>query len=237
MPVTDRDRDISLEEALANLMADIQPLAETDSVLLSAAHGRILRQDITAPINVPLQDTATVDGYAFYYDDLSEDRPLPVRGHIRAGHPHNGETPRGFAYRIFTGAPMPKGPDTVAMEEFCTLDNEGKISPPAGLRKGANFRPMGENVAKGERIIAAGTRLGPSEIGLAAAVGITSLPVSRKLRVGLISMGDELHESGDPLGNTVGQLHDSNRPMLSRMLEADGHDVLDLGILEGAAER
>ena len=228
--MNDRDNDQTLEAALENLIHEITPLTETETVTLDKAHGRILREDIHAPIAVPLQDTAAVDGYAFYHDDLT-DMPLPVRGHIRAGHPLEGAAPRGAAYRIFTGAPMPDGPDSVAMEEFCIFDENGRVTLPDGIRKGANFRPMGENVAKGEKIISAGTRLGPSEIGLAAAVGVTRLKVTRRLRVGLLSMGDEIHETGAAAGNTPGQLHDSNRPMLSRMLAADGHEVIDLGII------
>ena len=205
--MNDRDNDQTLEAALESLIREITPLTETETVTLDKAHGRILREDIHAPIAVPLQDTAAVDGYAFYHDDLT-DMPLPVRGHIRAGHPLEGAAPRGAAYRIFTGAPMPDGPDSVAMEEFCTLDENGRVTLPDGIRKGANFRPMGENVAKGEKIISAGTRLGPSEIGLAAAVGVTRLSVTRRLRIGLLSMGDEIHETGAAAGNTPGQLHD-----------------------------
>ena len=146
--MNDRDNDQTLEAALENLMREITPLAETETVGLDQAHGRILREDIHAPIAVPLQDTAAVDGYAFYHDDLT-DMPLPVHGHIRAGHPLEGAAPRGAAYRIFTGAPMPDGPDSVAMEEFCSLDENGRVTLPDGIRKGANFRPMGENVAEG----------------------------------------------------------------------------------------
>ncbi|MGC6484757.1 MAG: molybdopterin molybdotransferase, partial [Candidatus Puniceispirillales bacterium] len=104
-------QDTTLEEALAHLLAEVSPVTETESLDLAAAHGRILHDDIHAPIDVPRQDTAAVDGYAFHHDDLKA-LPLPVRGHIRAGHPHEGEAPRGFAWRIFTGAPMPKGPDS-----------------------------------------------------------------------------------------------------------------------------
>lgn len=234
--MNDRSTDISLDAAITNLLADITAISTTEKVDLSSALGRVLREDIHAPIAVPLQDTAAVDGYAFYHDDLPE-MPLPVKGHIRAGHPYTDEAPRGFVYRIFTGAPMPDGPDSVAMEEFCSVDGDGRIAVPADLKKGANFRPMGENVAKGEQILLAGARLGPSEIGLAAAVGITRLSVTRKLKVGLISMGDELHEAGRPEGNETGQLHDSNRPMLARMIEADGHEVVDLGIIPDDRDR
>lgn len=228
--MTSREQDTNLDTALEHLFAEITTVSTTETLARDAALGRILRQDIHAPIDVPRQDTAAVDGYAFYHDDLAQ-MPLPVRGHIRAGHPLKESAEKGFAWRIFTGAPMPPGPDSVAMEEFCSFDDEGQVFLPEGIKKGANFRPMGENVAEGERILTEGTRLGPSEIGLAAAVGITRLDVSRKLRVGLISMGDEVHEAGSTQADAPGALHDSNRPMLARLLEADGHEVIDLGIV------
>lgn len=230
--MTRREHDITLDAALARVLEHITPASTLEDIALDAAAGRILRETVTARINVPQQDTAAVDGYAFYYADIADaNTPLPVKGAIKAGHPYQGEAGRGHAYRIFTGAPMPTGPDTVAMEEFCQHHGDGRVTMPDGIRQGSNFRPLGENVRKGEEVLHAGSRLGPSELGLAAAVGVNRLKVAPPLTVGLISMGDEIVEAGSPEGFEEGRLHDSNRPMLSALLAADGHGLLDGGII------
>ena len=228
-------QDITLDEALELLAATIPTHIEAEEVHLDDALGRILAEDVIAPLNVPQSDTAAVDGYAFYHQDLAN-APLAVVGSIKAGHPFQGEVKSGVAYRIFTGAPMPKdpkgnGPDTIAMQEHCTIDETGHVTPPLDLKQGTNYRPLGENIAKGDIALARGTRLGAAEIGLLAAIGKAKINVARRLRVALISMGDEVAETGSPAGFKDGMIHDSNRPMLKQLLQQDGHDVIDMGII------
>ncbi|MCE2517298.1 MAG: molybdopterin molybdotransferase MoeA [Alphaproteobacteria bacterium] len=228
--MTGYPEDIPLHDALDLLVSATTAVNTTETIALDDARGRILREDVVSPINVPQQDVAAVDGYAFCHHDLTE-TPLPVTGSIKAGHPYNKPVERGFAYRIFTGAPMPPGLDTIAMQEHCSIDDAGSVTLPQRITAGTNFRPAGENVAEGEVVLTAGTRLGPSEIGLAAAIGTTELTVAPRLTVAILSMGDEVVESGSAEGVDEGMIHDSNRPMLRQLLEADGHQVLDLGIV------
>ena len=231
----DFPQDVTLEAALKLLSAHPLPSIDHDTIALDDALGRITASDIASSIDVPQTDAAAVDGYAIFHDDLAQ-QPLPVSPAIKAGHPYQGEVKRGLAYRIFTGAPMPKdangqGPDTIAMQEHCTLDDHGRVSLPPDLRQGSNYRPKGENIAKGDIAIAQGTKLGPSEIGLLAAIGTTQIKVARRLTVTVLSMGDEIAEAGSKAGFDQGKIHDSNRPMLKQLLRLDGHDVVDGGII------
>ena len=229
--------DITLEEALDRTLERITARKDVETLPLGAAHRRVLRETIEARISVPPQNTAAVDGYAFHAADVADGRAvLPVLGPIKAGHPYDGAAPRGHAYRIFTGAPMPggpdgDGPDTVAMEEFCTLNKDGTVTLPTDLPEGSNFRPVGENVAKGDVVLRSGARLGPSEIGLAASVGVDRLNVAAPLAVEVLSVGDEIVEAGAPEGFEKARLHDSNRPMLDGLLRDGGQNPIDGGII------
>ncbi len=233
--MTQFPQDISLNTALS-LLKDVTPARNrSEDIALEHALGRVLAEDVIAAINVPQQDTAAVDGYGFYHDDLkSTSAPpimdMPIIGNIKAGHPFEGIAARGNAYRIFTGAPMPDGPDTVAMQEDCTL-NDNDVRLPTGLSLGVNLRKAGENVAAGTVVLTKGTRLGAAEIGLAAAIGRAELRVACRLTVAIISIGDELAEVGATAGLNTGMIYDSNRPMLCHLMRADGHHVLDLGII------
>lgn len=228
--MTDCPQDIGLDAAIALLKESTPPFEKTESCPLPESFGRILAEDIISPINVPAQDTSAVDGYAFCYDDLSAGR-LPVGGVIKAGHAFEGKAERGFAYRIFTGAGMPEGADTVAMQEHCNEDSSDGVLLPQGLVRGVNFRMAGENVAKGDTTLTKGVKMGSAEIGLAAAIGQTELKVARRLRIALLSMGDELTETGSKHGATAGMVYDSNRPMLRQMMAEEGHEVIDFGII------
>lgn len=227
--MTKTPEDITLEAALDLLKSATPPRADTEEVSINNALHRILHEDVISTINVPQNDTAAVDGYGFFHDDLSKDA-LPVIGSIKAGHPYEGQVERGKAYRIFTGAPMPEGLDTVAMQEHCSLNNDGEVILPASIKKNTNFRPKGENASEGEVVLKRGTRMGPAEIGLAAAIGRADVLVATKLKIAIISMGDEVVDIGMENGFTHGMTHDSNRPMLKQLMMADGHEVLDFGI-------
>jgi molybdopterin molybdotransferase len=228
-------RLMTTAEALEHLTGRVSRVTADETVPLAAALGRILAEDLTAPQDVPPHDNSAVDGYAVHFDDLDPEAEtrLPVRGRAAAGHPLAGPAERGTALRIFTGAPMPEGPDTVMMQEDCRLEgDEVAIAP--GIRRGANRRAQGEDVRAGSRVLARGQRLRAQDLGQAAAVGRTSLAVSQPLRVALFSTGDELRETGAPLG--PGCIYDSNRVTVSALLQGLGCEVADLGILKDEAE-
>jgi len=224
-----------LAEALDVLAERIAPVADLETVPIRACHGRVLAADVVADRDVPPHDNVAVDGYAVFYDDLNTETPtrLPVKGRIAAGHPLDRPAQRGEALRVFTGAPMPAGPDTVFMEEDCTED-DGVVTLPPGIKRGANRRFRGEDVKAGSTIIAAGRRLRAQEVGLAASVGCEHLIVRRSLRAALFSTGDEIRDPGDPI--PVGCVYDANRYAIMALLDGLGCDVTDLGILPDVAD-
>ncbi|KQP61932.1 molybdopterin molybdotransferase MoeA [Methylobacterium sp. Leaf112] len=227
-----RSLALSLDEAVARVAA-LPVRAGIESVSLGEADGRVAAHALTARRDVPPFDNSAVDGYAVRAVDLAAtgETRLPVRGRIAAGQ--TGIALPGTAMRIFTGAPMPEGTDTVFMQEDVRRTGD-EIVLPAGLAPGANCRQKGEDVGTGQRIVAAGHRLTPADIGLAVAAGHGRLDVRRRLLVGLFSTGDELAEPGAAL--EAGAIHDSNRPMLAALLRRLGADVRDLGILRDRPE-
>ena len=176
-------------------------------------------RDLVAQIDLPPHANSAVDGFAIIHADLSPDREtiLPVGGRAAAGHPLGRPAARGEAIRIFTGAPMPEGADTVMMQEDCVVE-AGRVRLKPGITKGANRRHAGEDVAAGNVALPAGRRLKPADLGLAAALGHASLPVFRPLRVALLSTGDEVREPGPPL--PPGMIYDANRVMLAAAARA-----------------
>lgn len=227
------------EEALARLKAVAVPVTGIESVPLSACLGRILAEDVNAGRSVPPHDNSAVDGYALHFDDLSPDREtaLAIAGRAAAGHPFERPLRRGEALRIFTGAPMPEGegekPDTVLMQEDCR-EEDGKVLILPGIERGANRRKAGEDIQAGSRALAAGRRLRPQDIGLAASLGLTALPLRQPLRVALFSTGDELRDPGQPA--PPGAVYDANRATVAALLAQAGMAVTDLGILADRAE-
>jgi molybdopterin molybdotransferase len=220
---------LTVEEALARIEERVAAIAETESVPLRAACGRILACDVVARMNLPPHANSAVDGYAFAYADLVPGREslLPVGGRAAAGHPLGRTVSRDEAIRVFTGAPMPQGTDTVMMQEDCIVE-DGWVRLKAGIRKGANRRHAGEDVAEGVTALAAGRQLAPADLGLAAALGNSELPVFRPLRVALLSTGDEVCDPGNPL--SPGAIYDANRFMLGALLSGLGCVVTDFGI-------
>jgi molybdopterin molybdotransferase len=178
---------------------------------------------------VPAFDNAAVDGWAFAHGDLGADGCLPcAEGRAAAGHAYTGSLPAGHALRVLTGAVMPEGADTVAMQEEVTIEG-GHVGIPPGLKAGANRRRRGEDIAEGAVALARGRRLGPPQLGVAAETGRDRLLVHVPLRVALFSSGDELVEPGGPLGE--GRVYDANRHLLRALLAPLPCVVTDLGIL------
>jgi molybdopterin molybdotransferase len=220
---------LSVDAALALIAERVTPVVGEETATLAEAVGRILARDLVAGIAVPPHANSAVDGYAIAHADLlpGRDTVLRVTGRAAAGHPLGRPIERGEAIRIFTGAPMPEGADTVMMQEDCALA-VGQVTMKPGIRKGANRRHAGEDVAKGAIALAAGRRLKPADLGLAAALGNDRLAVREKLRVALLSTGDEVREPGTPL--PPGAIYDANRIMLASLLRGLGCRVTDLGI-------
>ena len=220
--------------ALAELRARLAPVGERETVPLSEAAGRILAADLIADRDVPPHDNAAVDGYAVHFADLAADRDteLPVTGRAAAGHSLGRPARRGEAIRIFTGAVMPDGPDTVMMQEDCTSRGDVVVIRP-GIGRGANRRRRGEDVRVGTIVLRDGQRLRPQDVGLAAALGRPAVPVYRRLRVAILSTGDEVHEPGTAL--PLGAVYDANRYALVALVKALGAAPTDLGILADEA--
>ena len=218
-----------IEEAVASIAERFPVIAGTETVPLGLADGRIAAEDVFAAHDLPPFANAAVDGYAVRYADLAPEGEtvLPVSGRLAAGAAA-GTLADGTAIRIFTGAPMPPGGDTVFMQEDVRREGD-RVTLPAGLKHGANARPAGEDLGRGALAIPAGRRLRPQDLALAAATGHARIAVRRRLRVALFSTGNELTEPGAPL--RPGAIHDSNRVLLATLLTRLGVAVDDLGIL------
>jgi molybdopterin molybdotransferase len=208
----------------------IAPVTETERVGLRIARGRVTSADVTAPVDLPPFDNSAVDGYAVRHADLEDagDSKLRIGGRLTAGARADLALKPGEAIRIFTGAAMPAGADTVFMQEDVTVDGDS-VMVPNGLKLGSNRRLAGEDVAAGRVALLAGTVLEPQHIALAAALGLTDIEVRRRLKVAIFSTGDEVVEPGSPRGGAA--IYDANRYLLSELLERLGAVVTDLGIL------
>jgi molybdopterin molybdotransferase len=220
---------MSVDEAVGIITSRVAPVQEIEAVSLVDADGRVLARDVVAPLPLPPFTNSAVDGYAVGAGDLKgREQAFPVSGRAQAGGSVQAAPP-GHAVRIFTGAPMPQGTDTVFMQEDVRIEDSGRVVLPPGLKPGANVRPAGEDIPLGHVALKAGHRLRPQDVALAAAFGLTSLEVRRRIRVAVFSTGDELASPGTP--RAAAQLFDSNRFMLMAMLARLGCAVSDLGIL------
>jgi molybdopterin molybdotransferase len=218
-------------EHAAELMAQqVTPVAGTDTVALPQADGRVLASDLIAPVPLPPFDNSAVDGFAVRHADVAAggETRLRVSDRLAAGQAAGRAVGAGEAVRIFTGAPMPQGADTVYMQEDVRIDGDAVVLPP-GLKRGANTRLAGEDIASGKVAIAAGRRLQPADVALAAALGLSQLSVRRRVRVALFSTGNEIAPQGKPL--PPASLYDSNRFLLMSLLARAGAQTTDLGIL------
>lgn len=224
-----------VEQALQRLLAlaEATPIEGQELVDLADADGRVLAEPMIAGLDLPPWANSAMDGYALRLADW-QGEALPVSQRILAGTAPEALQP-GTCARIFTGAPVPLGADTVEMQENVSVADDGRVHFDQALKLAQNIRPQGQENRKGETLLTAGTRLGPVELGLAASIGLAQLPVRRKPRVAVLSTGDELVEPGQPLG--AGQIYNSNRYLLVAWLQRLGCEVIDAGILVDDLER
>ena len=232
----DKER-IRHSDCVAMIVDKLAPVTGVETVALSNAAGRFLAEDIAAPRNVPLHDNAAVDGYAFArasHDKLGG--RFRVGPRIAAGDTASYKLADGEAARIFTGAAMPHGADTVAMQEDCSLDaDSATVVIPAGLRAGANRRKAGEDVAKGDTILHPGVRIRAQDIAALASFGLASVRMFTPVRIAILSTGNELVEPGRTIA--AGQVYDSNRAMLRALAATMPTVTTDVGILPDSAPK
>jgi molybdopterin molybdotransferase len=218
---------ISVDEAHARLRGFHRVLVETETAGLKDSLGRVLASDIVSSIDVPPADNSAMDGYALCHEDWrGPDQALEISQRITAGSPPKTLKP-GTAARIFTGAETPAGADVVVMQEKCRTDGVHVWMDAVG-EAGSNIRPRGQDISRGSTVLKAGQRLRAQDLGLIASLGINAIEVRRRLKVAIISTGEELVEPGDKLA--PGQIYNSNRYMLQALLEGWGFEVVDFGI-------
>ncbi len=237
-PSCDDDFDnasLSCEEALARILAGVEPLAGHERLHIRSALDRILAADIHSPVDVPQHTNSAMDGYAVRLEDLpaSGTQRLRIAGSAFAGRPFAGSLAPGTAVRIMTGGALPDGADTVIMQEHARADGDAVIVD-GGHKRGQNVRAAGEDLQRGQLVLGAGHRLGPAELGLVASLGIGEVDVRRRVRVAYFSTGDELRSIGESLG--PGEIYDSNRYTLHGMLTRFGAEILDLGVVRDTPE-
>lgn len=223
---------LSAEQAVAQMLAQVQPLAQQVTVPLGEALDRVLAEPILSAFNVPGYDNAAMDGYALRIAEVTPNQPLTVVGVALAGHAFTDSVPAGCCVRITTGAVLPSGLDTVVMQEQVALTEsaQGKtIQCQLQPTRGEHVRRAGEDIAQGQQVFSAGHKIRPADLGLLASLGFANVNVKRRLKVAIFSTGDELLPPGQPL--LPGHIYDSNRYVMAAMLQRLGVEVLDLGLL------
>lgn len=223
----------SVEETLGRLLLQASPVTQTEIVSLLDADGRILANDLIANMDIPAADTSAMDGYAIRSTDLNgQNKSLKISLRIPAGSSEYTLGP-GCAARIFTGAILPTGANAVAMQEHTrTAGDQVLIDTP--VTPGQNVRLRGCHVQRNQKVIPHGTRLRPPHLALAASIGVDRLEVTRRLRVALLSNGDELIAAGEPL--SLGKTYNANPYGLRPLLERLNCDVIDYGVIPDRIE-
>jgi molybdopterin molybdotransferase len=217
----------SFDDALAALLAAAPAVKAAELVPLVAALNRVSARDVVSPIDVPPANNSQMDGYAVRSSDCAQaGAVLTVTQRIPAGKPSAQPLLAGQAARIFTGGFMPQGADAVIMQEACTVNGDS-VTVNEAVAAQQWVRPRGSDVSQASTVLPAGTRLNATQLGLIASLGQPSVAVAPRLRVGLLCTGDELSEPGQPL--PMGNIYNSNRPMLTALLQGLGCEVVDAG--------
>ena len=235
----DKDR-MPHDEALTVLKSRVRPVVDVESIDLRMAQGRYLAESILAPRDIPAHDNTAVDGYAFSHSgyDRQAGSRLQIVGEAAAGHPYPSTPSSDDAVRVFTGAVMPDGFDTVVMQEDVLIEEQSGqtwVTIPPGLKRGMNRRLAGEDAKLGAVLVQAGARLRPQDVASAAACGLDRLRCYAPLKVAIFSTGDEIMRAGDPF--VPGKVYDANAPMLDGLIEVTGAVPVDLGVLPDRADR
>jgi molybdopterin molybdotransferase len=228
----------SMDDALAELLSHARCVQGTEQVSTFDADRRVLAQPLVSALDVPGFDNSAMDGYAVRAADCqSSGAQLKVTQRIAAGQ-FGQALSAGEAARIFTGAPVPPGADAVVMQEDCADAGDGTVRVNAPPRAGQWLRKAGEDITRGATVLAAGTLLGPAELGLAASIGMAQLTVVRRVRLALFSTGDELVMPGAvaPEAMPPGAIYNSNRFFLRALLQRAGCEVTDMGIVPDQRE-
>ncbi len=225
----DKDR-MRHDDAVALILERTSPVTNVETVVLSQAHGRVLAEPYAAPRDIPAFNNAAVDGYAFAGTELKagKDTRFNVVMRVAAGHAPERGLKKGEAARIFTGAVMPEGADTCLMQEDASVEGT-RLVVPKGLKPGANTRLAGEDVQQGEVMLRAGLRLRPQDVAAIASGGAGRVQVFARLKVGLISTGDEIVRPGNIIGD--GKVYDSNHHLLRGLLNTVGAEPVDYGVI------
>jgi len=216
------------EVAVEQLLSIIKPLSDVENVSITNALGRTLASDVVSQVNVPPYHNSAMDGYAFAFDSLRAGQPLEMVGTSLAGQPYNGSVQHGQCIRIMTGAQMPADCDTVQMQEKCQVDGQ-MILLESPTKLGGNVRLAGEDISHGQVVFTRGRQLKPADIGVLASSGIAEVNVVRRVKVAVISTGDELTSVGQPLVD--GAIYESNSYALIAYFKQCQCEVLDFGII------
>lgn len=218
---------MSFEEAIQRISAQIAPTQHTEIISLAQALDRILADDLIAPINVPAANNSAMDGYALAWVD--DQQTYQLVGEALAGHTYSGQIKPGEAIRITTGGIIPAGADRVVMQEN-VIRTQDRIEITTPCKPQDNIRFAGDDIRQGEKILTKGTRLSPLHIGLLASLGVNSISVFAKIRVAVLSTGDELLQPGETF--TPGKIYDSNRIMLMALLQRLAVEIIDIGCIK-----
>lgn len=221
---------ITFNEARAQVIADMVPITEVETIPVTQTLGRVLAQPMIAPFSVPNHDNSAMDGYGVRMADLSSTGAVELRviGDLPAGGLPHDSLQEGEAVRIMTGAPIPQGCDVVVIQEVVIREGNRVVIPP-GQKRLQNIRPVGGDIRQGTEALPQGRRLNPADMGVLASLGLARVPVIRRLRVALLSTGNEVTPLNQPL--PPGGVYDSNRVSLTGALLALGTEVIDLGLV------
>ena len=234
----DYDPDsLPVDRARTLIREFLSPVSAVERVHIRAALDRVLADDVESPLDVPGHDNSAMDGWAVRFADLDSQAETNLRriGESFAGKPFAGQLHAGDAVRIFTGAVMPRGADTVVMQERARETPQGvAIAPGAVTKAGQNRRFAGEDLKRGSVVFRKGQPVRPAELGMLASLGIGEVSVYRRLRVAFFSTGDELRSVGQPLA--AGEIYDSNRYTLHGMLKRLNCEMLDMGVVPDVPE-